>query len=601
MYILEVSESAKPILAFLGKVLNVIHILAPIALIVFVSIDLAKAVISQDDEQIAKVTKCINNRVIVCLAIFFMPTIVEVIFSKAFISLNIDENTYEEILSTYKSVIYSDRINTQDDSKNNEISGNMKYSLSDPNTKTFDESVFISIAKNVTPYLFSDSRFVTLLSSISDENFVINYKNNSYTFDSNFKMTYSDITAKEVTYNGEYVIANATLKKVLINGNDKYDEIGVDYYFKKSGETYKLEKVNIKSKEEISNYIGSISSEENSNSFSSADIYISVDPEYDYSKLNDLSKEDIKSIRDSNISNVVILNTLYDTSIIGNATGFFISNGVVATSWSYLQTAFMNGQTIAVNDINNKFYNCDGVVAIDVVNDIAVIKLDKEVKRKVTFGNGSVLSKNDPVITIISKTGYGFTSVAGIVSSSEDNIISVLPLSKNDWGSPLFDRNGYVVGINTSKLVNSELSNASGINSLKKLQQQLSTVKFSDISVTKVDDLKKQYYYKDDNIEEIKNSIPEKVWEKYKNIGKLEENIVLDLIKASYYDGIVSLRYHNNTSIDNMVYQEAFAAQLEKEGYKKAASTSDKILYKKGTSKVIIMSEFDYLIILIVR
>lgn len=601
MFFLEVAESAKPLLAFLGKILNLIHIFVPIALIVFVTIDLAKAVISQDDEQVAKVTKSIKNRVIACLAIFFLPTIVEVIFSKAFISLNIDEKTYEEILSTYKSVIYSDKINTQDNSKNNEISGNMKYSLSSSKTSSLDESEFIEIAKSITPYLFSKEKFVSFISSITNDKFAINYKNNSYKLNSNLKISYSKLKAKEATFNGEYIIANITLEGVTINGNDKYDEVGIDYYFIKNGNSYKLEKVNINSKESISQYIDSISDEENSKEISSAERYASTDPGYDYSNLNNLSKDDLKSIYDSNLKNVVILNTLSKTSIIGNATGFFISDGVVATSWSYLQTAFMNGQSIAVNDIDNKFYNCDGVVAINVESDIAVIKLNKEVKRKVTFGDSSTLNKNDPVISIISKTGYGFTSITGIISSNGDDIISVLPLSKNDWGSPLIDKNGNVIGINTSRLVNSELSTASTINSLKKLQQELSNVSFSSISVTKIEDLKKQYYYKDNNSEEIKNSISEKIWKKYKTIGKIEENIVLDLIKASYYDGILSLRYHNNTSIDNMVYQESFSAELEKEGYKKVASTSDKIMYKNGSKKVIIMSEFDYLIIVIVR
>lgn len=601
MFFLEISESAKPLLAFLGKLLNIIHIFVPIILIVFVTIDLAKAVLSQDDDQIAKVTHSIKNRVIACLAIFFLPTIVEVIFSKAFISLNIDERTYEEILSTYKSVIYFDQINTQDDSKNNEISGSMKYSLSSSKTKNIDESDFIEISKNITPYLFSKEKFVTLLESFTSDTFAITYKDRSFNLSNKFNLSYSKLTAKEATYNGECIIANITLQDVIINSNDKYNEVGLDYYFTQNNDTYKLDKVNINLKEDIDKYINSIADEENSKHISSAEKYVSSDPSYDYSKLNTLSKDELKKIYDLNLKNVVILNTLSKNSIIGNATGFFISNGVVATSWSYLQTAFMNGQTIAVNDLNNIFYDCVGVVAIDVTNDIAVIKLNKEVNRKVNFGDSNTLNKNDPVISIISKKGYGFTTVTGIVSSSGEDIISVLPLSKNDWGSPLIDKNGNVIGINTSKLINSELSNASVISSLKNLQQKFSNISFSKIEVTKIQDLKKKYYYKDNNIEQIKNSIPDKIWKKYKSIGKIEENIILDLVKASYYDGILSLRYHNTTSIDNMSYQEAFSSELEKEGYKKVASTSEKKMYKKGTKKVIIMSEFDYLIVVFVR
>ena len=602
MYIIEISETAKPILIFLGKILNFIHIGVPIALILFISIDLAKAVLSSDDDQIAKVTRSIKNRVIACLAIFFLPTIIEVIFSKVFISLNMNEEQYKEILAGYKSVINSEQINTQDESKNTEISGKLKYSMGE-NQKSEDnkESDFIEISKTITPYIFSSNKFNSIISSVSSKDFNISYQGVTYNLESKFNIKYNELISNEATYNGEYIIVNVSLKDATINSGKKYEEVLVDYYYKKNKEKYELEKVNVKPKEEVSNYIESISKDENSDGVVSTKKYASIDPSYDYSSLNSLSKKDLDSIYKANLKNVVIFNTMTGSTITNNATGFFISNGVVATSWSYLQASFMNSSTIAINDINNNFYTCDGVVAIDVSNDIAVLKLNKEVARHVSFGNGNLLKKNDPILSIISKTGFGFTTITGIVSSSGDDIISVLPLSKNDWGSPLIDKNGKVVGINTSRLVNSELSRATNIDGLKKLQSKLMNTKFSDIKFTSIKELKKQYYYKDNNKETVKSSIPEKIWSKYKKIGNIEENIVLDLIKASYYDGILSLRYNNETTIDNMAYHEAFASQLLKDGYKKEASANDMIIYRKGKTKVVIMSEFNYLIIVIAR
>ena len=109
MYILDAYVS-EDLALFLGKTLNLIHIAAPILLIVFVTIDLIKAILSQDNEIVSKTVRSIKNRTIACIMIFFLPTIVEVIFTQASVTLNLDKKEYEDILSTYKSVINSENI-----------------------------------------------------------------------------------------------------------------------------------------------------------------------------------------------------------------------------------------------------------------------------------------------------------------------------------------------------------------------------------------------------------------------------------------------------------------------------------------------------------
>lgn len=58
-------------------ILNIVLLIIPIALIVFISIDLAKVVISGDDKTQKTVTKSIMNRLIFAVLIFFAPTIVK--------------------------------------------------------------------------------------------------------------------------------------------------------------------------------------------------------------------------------------------------------------------------------------------------------------------------------------------------------------------------------------------------------------------------------------------------------------------------------------------------------------------------------------------
>ena len=60
--------------------------------------------------------------------------------------------------------------------------------------------------------------------------------------------------------------------------------------------------------------------------------------------------------------------------------------------------------------------------------------------------------------------------------------------------------------------------------------------------------LKEQFYYVKYNDELISNSISSSKWKQYSKIGDVEETIKLELIKASYEDGAVSLRYKNGIS-----------------------------------------------------
>ena len=131
----------------------------------------------------------------------------------------------------------------------------------------------------------------------------------------------------------------------------------------------------------------------------------------------------------------------------------------------------------------------------------------------------------------------------------------------------------------------------------------MSNTKFKDIKVTSFDEIKKQYYFKDENKKELTQTLSSKIWNKYKTIGNIEDTIVLDLVKANYYDNVVSLRYENKTAdyIDTMSYASEFMSNLENDGYEKVTETNEKVMYKKGSTKVIIMDEFDYLIIILAK
>ena len=100
----------------------------------------------------------------------------------------------------------------------------------------------------------------------------------------------------------------------------------------------------------------------------------------------------------------------------------------------------------------------------------------------------------------------------------------------------------------------------------------------------------------------IVNSIPKSKWKKFKKIGNIENNIKMELVKASYKDNIVSLRYKNSISnyISSMQLAVSFKEQLINDGYKEILKSSSKCIYENRKYQIVIMEEFDYLIVMMV-
>lgn len=71
---------AQPVFYTVGMFLLVFKIVIPLLLIIFGMVDLGKAVISSDDKAVSKAAKSLLNRVIAGVCVFFIPTIVGVVF-----------------------------------------------------------------------------------------------------------------------------------------------------------------------------------------------------------------------------------------------------------------------------------------------------------------------------------------------------------------------------------------------------------------------------------------------------------------------------------------------------------------------------------------
>lgn len=402
-------------------------------------------------------------------------------------------------------------------------------------------------------------------------------------------------------------IPNAKLKVEKDDNPEEYEyksaNLIITYIFKKLNNEYKLYSIYGRTTDEYNEYFTKVNDSEDSEVKA---INISSDSDfekiYDYSKLRAIKEEEFNKISDSNASNIVFLSSHYNNSIVSNANGFFINDGLIVTTWSFMKKALTDSQYIMITDNNKNVYEMDGIVTINPESDIVVIKLKEKNSNKVTLGDYKNLKVEDPVITISSKSGYGLTIQAGIVISNDGYIQSAIPLIISDEGSPLFDSAGRVVGMNTSQSINTNVSIAVNSDALKEIQDKFNNIDFNTIKAISFEELKKKYY-NGTNDEIVKNNVPTKKWKKYSKIGNVEKNIVMKLVKANYTNNIVSLRYYNEISgyMSSMQLAFSFKEELLKQDFKNTLDSNKKCIYENKDYKVIIMDEFDYLIIVMVR
>ena len=413
--------------------------------------------------------------------------------------------------------------------------------------------------------------------------------------------SYGDI---RVTINDNLVISSITLPNVKLKEQSKSDPMKYDYietnfvmhyYYKKLNNEWKLYYLYGEDTDDVGEYFNEIETTESKTMAIAPSYQSQLSKIYSFEKLDKMTEEKLNNIYNSNVNNVVFLNGYYNNSVIASANGFFINNGLIVTTWNFLEKALINGQYITIKG-NNISYEVEGIVTANPDTDVAVIKVKNSNNSSIKLGDYKATNVEDPAIIISSKSGTGVMVQTGIVISNEDYIQTSIPLSTVDEGSPLFNQRGDVIGINTSKSTNTSISIAMNSEVLKEIQNKFKSLSFDKIETISFNELKEKYYYVKYNSENIKNSIPKGKWKTYSKIGNIEDTIKLELVKASYKDGIVSLRY-----INSMQLATDFKSKLISDGYEQVVNSSSKSIYKNKKYQVIIMDEFDYLIVVMVK
>ena len=466
------------------------------------------------------------------------------------------------------------------------------YFPKDPNSSSgYDESI-----ENYRYAMASELAIPQLFNSFNELGVIYN--------------SYGDI---RVTINGNLAISMVLLPNVKIkeeNGDnpEKYDlkeeNLVIYYYFIKIDDNYRLCYLYGEYGDTVQQYFDELESNETKNTKAMSSSYQSnLSTLYNYDKLNSITDDKLNQIYNQNINNLVYLSSYYNTSIVNNANGFFISNGIIITTWNFLEKALIDSQYISVRDNNSNVYEVDGIITANPETDIVLIKLKNKTVSTISLANSTELKPEDPLITISSKSGVSYITQKGIVISNDGYIQSSIPLSNNDEGSPLFNSDGQVVGMNTSKSTNASISMAINSETLKEAKEKFNNIDFDSIQTISFEKLKEDYYYLKYNNENVINTIPKRVWKKYSKIGDIENNIKLELVKANYDNGVVSLRYKNKISdyISSMQLAASYKEQLLKDGYKEVLNGNSKCIYQNNNYQVIIMNEFNYLIVVMVK
>jgi len=181
-----------------------------------------------------------------------------------------------------------------------------------------------------------------------------------------------------------------------------------------------------------------------------------------------LSKKDIIK---NQVSVVLIVCYNRYNREIGTGSGFIVSNdGKVITNYHVIQRA-VSAEVITYDE---KSYKVSKVLDYDIDGDIALLQVENlNTIPPVILGDSDKVEIGDEVLAIGSPYGLQNTISDGIVSGRRkgdgyDLIQTTAALSPGSSGGALFNMNGEVIGITSSKIANGEnLNFAIPINNIK--------------------------------------------------------------------------------------------------------------------------------------
>ena len=385
--------------------------------------------------------------------------------------------------------------------------------------------------------------------------------------------TYGDIRVTitdDINAIGMITLPNITMKEQNKNNPSEYNTIQTDltmyYYFKKLNNEFKLLYIYGETKDDIKEYIDN--SDEKAGTLSQDEDYNSqLKDLYNFSKADAVTDDILSNIYNENKSKIVFLSSTYNTGIVEMANGFFINERLIITTYNYIEKSLMKAQNILIKDSLGTGYDLKRIVTLDYENDIAILKIKNRNQNFIEIPEDIKIQKEDAIITLNSKIGVGLNASKGIITEIDETIQTSLPVTEEIQGSPVFNSEGKLLGMINSETVNTSISQVTKVDIIKEYYNKLKEKDYDDIKAISFNELKENYYIKFSEEKEV-NNIPEKKWQEFNEVENIQDFIDLKLIKGSYKDGIISLRYKNEISnyMDTAIFAENYKNNLKNRG-----------------------------------
>lgn len=191
------------------------------------------------------------------------------------------------------------------------------------------------------------------------------------------------------------------------------------------------------------------------------------------------TKKDIPTIAKSAKEAIVTIVTANNDEPIALGSGFLVSSdGAIATNYHVIAS----GNVAVVKFADGTVLPVDGVLAIDKIHDLAIVKVHGKTFQTLTLGNSDQIEVGEAVVAIGNPLGLELTVSNGILSgvriTKEEGkfLQTTAPISHGSSGGPLFNMFGEVVGVNTLYLEGGESLNfAIPVNDVKNLLHNQST------------------------------------------------------------------------------------------------------------------------------
>ena len=450
------------------------------------------------------------------------------------------------------------------------------------------EQKYQDFSKNYL-FLSSTNGFDTLSGSIFVKNFLTELDEKKIEAD-----YFKDV--KIVEFNDSDVLAFVYLPDVKID--DDTQDLILAYWMKEEKGVYKVFFPWLTYSSDLENYFAKISQKEKTSIIGDSFKKISLTSE----ESKTVSKEILTRIFESTKYSNVQITAMKDTGVSAYGSGFIIRKGIVATTWSNFEKLLTNGNYFYVSDCDGNVYNVEGIVALQVDYDIVLLKLTDEVLQEVKLGDSTKLKTDDNLFIINSKSNGNFSiNYGSFITMTKGRLKNLLALASGDVGSALYNADGEVVGFNTADALYADLSYANDISYLQKVQTILTNQAFADIKYVLVDDFKINYYRYVSEEKHYNKLTKESI--KYQQVGDVLETINLPLVKASFKDNILSLRYKNETGkmLDSLYLVSNYIDKLKQAGFALISEDGNKQIYSNDQYKVIIKNNLSYLIVLIME